>query len=137
MAQTEESNKTLVEEFLQSSTRDPSRIGDYLSEDLTWTLPFDPAFTPFAGTLTKAQLLSQFASFAQIMPDGLHYTVKNLTAEGNRVACEAESSANSALGPFSNRYHFLFELRDGKIFAAREYCDSAFIAAFAARAARQ
>jgi len=128
-------NKQLIENFLHEASRGKiEQIAQYLADDLVWTVPFDPAHAPFGGTLTKEQLLQQFSGLNQMMPNGLHYAVKNLTAEDNRVACEAEGTADSVMGPFSNRYHFLFELRDGKISAVKEYCDSAFIAAFAARA---
>jgi ketosteroid isomerase-like protein len=137
MAHTTESNKQIVRRLLETAARDPRHLGDFLAEDLTWTIPCDAAHAPFAGTLGKTQLLAQFAGLAQMMPGGLHYTIQSLTAEDNRVACEAEGKGDSALGPFCNRYHFLFELRDGKVCAAREYCDSAYVAAFVQRAARE
>ena|GEM_PF-3098474 len=59
------------------------------------------------------------------MPKGLRITPKGLTAEGDRVAVEAESYGETASGKiYNNLYHFLFEVRDGKIQAVREYLDT-------------
>ena len=52
-------------------------------------------------------------------------TPKGLTAEGDRVAVEAESYGEMATGKiYNNLYHFLLEVRDGKIHAVREYLDT-------------
>jgi hypothetical protein len=49
-------------------------------------------------------------------------TPKGITAEGDRVAVEAESYGETASGKiYNNLYHFLFEVRGGKIQAVREY----------------
>jgi ketosteroid isomerase-like protein len=48
-----------------------------------------------------------------------------MTAEGERVAVEAESKAKLANGTlYHNRYHFLFVVRDGRIQAVKEYLDT-------------
>lgn len=61
------------------------------------------------------------------MPKGMRVTPTGLTAEGDRVAVEAESSGETATGrTYNNQYHFLFEVRDGKIQAAREYLDTLY-----------
>jgi ketosteroid isomerase-like protein len=48
-----------------------------------------------------------------------------MTAEGERVAVEAESLGDHASGQvYSNLYHFLFEFRDGKLLSLKEYMDT-------------
>ena len=50
---------------------------------------------------------------------------KGLTAEGDRVAVEAESYAKMKNGKtYQNTYHFLFIVRDGKIQSVKEYLDT-------------
>ena len=52
-------------------------------------------------------------------------TVKGTIAEGERVAMEAESYGELTNGRVYNQhYHFVFEFRDGKISAVREYLDT-------------
>ena len=49
-----------------------------------------------------------------------------MTAEGERVALEAESHGTHKSGKkYNNHYHFLFRIRDGKIAEIREYADTA------------
>ncbi len=52
------------------------------------------------------------------------FEVTGIAAEGDRVAVEAKSSG---VGPgsatYKNIYNFIFEMKDGKIYAAREYFD--------------
>ena len=56
--------------------------------------------------------------------------VKGVTAEGERVAVEAESFFELNDGRrYNNTYHFLFEFRDGRICCAKEYNDSGYAAA--------
>jgi len=51
--------------------------------------------------------------------------IKGVTAEGERVALEAESFAKMKNGKtYQNRYHFLCEVRGGKIQTVREYLDT-------------
>jgi ketosteroid isomerase-like protein len=52
-------------------------------------------------------------------------TPKGLTAEGDRVAAEVESYGETTTGKiYNNLYHFLFEVRDGKIQSVRGYLDT-------------
>ena len=56
---------------------------------------------------------------------GLRVTPTGLTAEGDRVAVEAESFAKMKNGKtYQNKYHFLFIVRDGKIQSVKEYLDT-------------
>ena len=48
-----------------------------------------------------------------------------MTAEGDRVAVEAESRGVHASGlPYNNYYHFLFRFRDGELVRLTEYMDT-------------
>ncbi len=91
---------------------------DALSDSATWWIQGN---FPLSGTRTKAQFVELGASI-----DGaLALRVKGVTAEGERVAVEAESFAKMKNGKtYQNRYHFLCEVRGGKIQAVREYLDT-------------
>jgi len=55
----------------------------------------------------------------------LRLTPTHMIAEGNEVAVEAESFATMTNGRvYANRYHFLFEVADGKILRIKEYMDT-------------
>jgi hypothetical protein len=48
-----------------------------------------------------------------------------MTAEGERVAVEAESKGEHVSGQlYNNLYHFLFEFRDGELLKLKEYMDT-------------
>jgi ketosteroid isomerase-like protein len=93
-----------------------------LTEDITW-------WVPGRGTVTKAEFMGMAAAFAEMLDGPFSLTVKGVTAEGDRVAVEAESLGKLKNGrTYNNTYHFLFLFRDGKIYQAREYNDSAHAA---------
>jgi ketosteroid isomerase-like protein len=57
-----------------------------------------------------------------MMPTGLNFTIHTVTAEGDRVAIEAEGNAVTSQGtPYRNQYCFMFTLADGKIKQINEY----------------
>lgn len=57
-----------------------------------------------------------------LFPEGLHYTVEEVIAEGDRVAAEVRSRGTMEDGQvFSTRYAFLFTLRDGRIARIAEF----------------
>ena len=48
-----------------------------------------------------------------------------MTAEGDRVAVEARSSAEHVNGKsYRNEYHFLFVAKNGKLWRVKEYLDT-------------
>ena len=76
--------------------------------------------------------LDEIKSFApavlESFPNKLTFTIKNITAEDNRVAVEAESSGEHISGKhYNNQYHFLFELKDEKIYRLKEYMDTELV----------
>jgi uncharacterized protein len=76
--------------------------------------------------MTKAQL-REFLELAldRFVLGSLSLKPIGTTAEGDRVALEAESSVMlKAGGHYTNRYHFLFVVRDGKIRALNIYSGS-------------
>ena len=93
--------------------------------EATWEAMAKPGELPLPGMMTRAQFSEVLKGFRTRIPKGLKLTPKALTAEGDRVAVEAESYGETASGKiYNNRYHFLIEVRDGKIQAGREYLDT-------------
>jgi uncharacterized protein len=96
-----------------------------MADSATWWVAGKPDKFAQAGTKTKTQLAELLNGLGAAMPKGLRVTPKGLTAEGDRVAVEAESYGETTSGKiYNNWYHFLFEIRDGKIQAVREYFDT-------------
>lgn len=73
----------------------------------------------------KAETLEQMERVKDLLDD-FRMSIKGITAQGNRVAVEAESHAiHKPNGKtYNNFYHFLFEIEDGKITKMKEYCDT-------------
>ena len=78
--------------------------------------------TRFAGARTLDMILDGIEAFKHMMPEGLNFTIKTATAEGDRVIVEAEGNAVTSEGtPYCNQYVFVVTLKDGKIVQANEY----------------
>jgi ketosteroid isomerase-like protein len=89
-----------------------------VTPDIAW-------WVPGRGRVSKADFLALADAFAGLMEGAVTMTVHGVTAEGDRVAVEAESFAKLKNGKtYNNTYHFLFEFRDGKICYSKEYNDS-------------
>jgi len=96
-----------------------------LADNATWWVAGKPELFALAGTKTKAQFAEILKGLGTAMPKGLRVTPKAMTAEGDRVALEADSYGELANGKvYNNQYHFLMEVRNGKIQAVREYMDT-------------
>jgi len=99
-----------------------------MADDATWTIIGKPELTSAAGTKNKTENIEAMKGIGMAFPKGLRMTIKATTAEGDRVALEAESYGETSSGKiYNNLYHILVEFRDGKILAIREYCDTLHI----------
>ena len=89
-----------------------------VTPDIQW-------WVPGQGMVSKDAFLGMAEAFAKLIPGGVEMKVHGVTAEGDRVAVEAESYGKLANGKvYNNTYHFLFLFRDGKIHLSKEYNDS-------------
>ena len=121
-----EENKKIVLGFFEnfSSGKMEQALG-MMADNATWSVMGKPDKFALAGTKTKAQFSELVKGIGAAMPKGLRVTPKGVTAEGDRVALEAESYGETANGKvYNNMYHFLIEVRGGKIQAVREYLDT-------------
>jgi ketosteroid isomerase-like protein len=121
-----EANKNVVLSFFENFSAGKIDAALALMADTaTWWVAGKPDKFVLAGTKTKTQFAELLQGIGTAMPKGLQVTPKGLTAEEDRVAAEAESYGETATGKiYNNLYHFLFEVRDGKIQAVREYLDT-------------
>lgn len=81
--------------------------------------------TLISGVYTKEQIQAAAGGIYEAFPEGLRFDILGITAEGDRVAVEATSEGQHISGQtYSNHYHFLFELRDGRILRLKEFMDT-------------
>jgi hypothetical protein len=81
--------------------------------------------TLISGVYDKSQIRQFAGSVLEAFPQGLHYTVHAVTAEGSRVAVEATGRGRHVSGQdYVNHYHFLFTWREGKLLSLKEYMDT-------------
>ena len=122
MDQTERNREIARELFEAISKADVARLDELYADDFElWTA----GSLPFSGTSNKAEALEGMKMIGSMFPDGLQFTILETTAEGDRVAIEAESKGVAASGvPYHNLYHFLMVVRDGRIHRFKEYMDT-------------
>jgi len=118
-----EANKQLAREFMDAIARaDVQAIQAAFAPDgVCWTA----GSMPISGTFNRDQVAEAARGVLGVFPEGLKFTIKSITAEGDRVAIEAESHGRHKSGRiYANQYHFLMRVRDGKIAEWKEYMDT-------------
>jgi hypothetical protein len=118
-------NKKLVQDFLEVFSRgDVAGIVARLHPDATWWV--SGTMNGLSGTYTRQQMAELLKGVTALYKQGaLRITPSSMLAEDNAVAVEAESYAELNNGRvYNNRYHFLFEVADGKILKVKEYMDT-------------
>jgi ketosteroid isomerase-like protein len=123
MGAVEERNKALARQFLEVLTRSDVAAADALCDDEVefWV----GGSLPFSGSRGKAEALQGIEEVVGLFPEGLHFEVQAMTAEGDRVAIEATGEGPTAFGTvYRQEYHFALRVRDGKVLAWKEYLDT-------------
>ena len=121
-----ERNKAVTRRFFEAmSAGDVATIIDsYADDGYCQTM----GRTLISGKFSKEQIAGAAGHIFTIFPKGITFTIKEMTAEGDRVAVEATSLGEHVSGKtYSNEYHFLVRLRDGKIVAFKEYMDTELV----------
>ena len=115
-------NKAVVRKFLEAFSE--SRFDDALDlmdDEGTWWVA---GSTDISGTYTKEGFRELASGVAGGTRGGIRLSPTGITAEGDRVAVEAVSDGETLDGKrYLNQYHFLFEFKNGKFIAVREYMD--------------
>ena len=131
-----EANKRLVKEFFDClGTFDAERLMKVLDPSITFNVP---NIGCLGGKLTLADLPMVASILTAACPDGLRFEILDLTAEDDRVAARVDGFAKVAGGgEYNNRYHFLFNIRNGRICRTFEYMDSLLVENVLAERTRQ
>jgi ketosteroid isomerase-like protein len=112
-----EQNRKIAIAFVESMPR-TGIDGNVVTDDAQW-------WVPGTGWLSRAQFMKLVEGFGERVAGPVTLTVEGVTAEGDRVAVEAQAHAALKNGKiYRNTYHFLFIFRDGKICQAKEYNDT-------------
>ena len=120
-----EANEQLIRDFFayMSDEDFSTATAKYVSPNVSWWL---------IGWGEVADKLPEFAAlFDQTLEDkrGLKMKIHSIMSDGDKVSAEAESYAKLKNGTiYNNFYHFLFEIRDGRIVRVKEYNDSKHVA---------
>lgn len=119
----ESRNKQLAIEFMAAISRgDGHAVRDFYTPD---GKVVSLGSLPFSGTYTRDELVPVMAGIFQVFPQGLELRILDMTAEGNRVAIEAESYGKTVTGAiYNNHYHFLLIAENGKVKLFKEYMDT-------------
>jgi len=116
-------NKEIVVKFFEfisdGKTADAFELVD---GNVNWWIPGE---LPFSGNKTKQEYLQVVSAIKNGFPTGFKLIVTSSISEGNKVASEVESFGVHKNGKnYNNKYHFLFEIKDGKIVSVKEYMDT-------------
>jgi uncharacterized protein (TIGR02246 family) len=117
------SNKALVRAFFDAlNAGDADAIaGSYAPDGSVQTM----GNTLISGVFNREQIAQSAGAIFDVFPRGIHFTVLDMVAEGDKVAVEATSEGEHVSGQtYTNEYHFLFEFRDGKVLRLKEYMDT-------------
>lgn len=118
-----ERNKQLAVAFFDALNRgDVAALLDAYAED---GYCLTTGNTLISGKFSKAQIKAAAGQIFQVFPQGIRFTLHELTAEDDRVAVEASSEGMHVSGQrYTNQYHFFFRFRDGKVVEFKEYMDT-------------
>ncbi|MGH7916324.1 MAG: nuclear transport factor 2 family protein [Candidatus Binataceae bacterium] len=118
----EENKKVVMGLFESMNAGKADAVMGALADSATWWVAGN---FPLSGIKTKTQFGELIAGLGSQIDGALKLTPLGVTAEGDRVAVEAESMAKLRNGrTYNNKYHFLFIVRNGKIQEVKEYMDT-------------
>jgi len=119
---TNNQNRDAAVNFLQNYVQNGiEAVRGQITQDFVW-------WTPTSGEIQNrlADIKEKTKTLYEKSPV---FTVTGVTAEDNRVAVEATSDGKLINGRhYYNRYHFLIQLRGGRICLVREYSDTKHVA---------
>ena len=116
-------NKRFVRQFFDAMSQgDVAKlVGAYAEDGSVQTM----GNTLISGTFNRDAIAAAADGIFDVFPNGIEFTIKDMVAEGNKVAVEASSSGEHVSGQtYANQYHFLFEIIDGKLKSLKEYLDT-------------
>ncbi len=133
MVSADSPNEQLIVAFFDRlNAEDLDGLRPLLHADATWT-PMTSQDIPGAGAhYGHKGIIDEFLAPVRGLFEGNdpQNTIESLFSKGNMVACETHGTGKFKNGrTYDNRYAWLVEIKDGKIFVIREYMDTAYIQA--------
>jgi ketosteroid isomerase-like protein len=121
-----DANKSLVRAWIDSiSAGDQATMVGLLDEDMQMETM---GSSVMSKCRSRDEMLRDFAMLAAVLPNGVKFQVRTVTAEDDRVSVEVQGHAISAQGlAYDNQYHFMFVVQGGKIRVVREYVDTKLV----------
>ncbi len=118
-----EANKRIVRNFMAAiAAQNWHEMAELMTEDGTWVVPGD---LPISGPYNRTALITMMQGMGERFASPVAFNELGMISEGDKVAVECSSEIDTKDGKqYRNRYHMLFEMRDGKIAQMREYCDT-------------
>ncbi|MCG8575721.1 MAG: nuclear transport factor 2 family protein [Flavobacteriales bacterium] len=118
-------SKQIVRDFIEAMrTSNVDTLKTMITDDFSWWIIGKPEYLATAGEHDTEYFLGFFKG-DELFPEGTDFKTTSMTAEGNRVAAEAEFKAKTAMGTYyENYYHFLFIIENGKVKRMKEYMDT-------------
>lgn len=120
-----EDNKKVVLGVLEAFSRfDIDSVLKAYTDDMRWWLAGNGNFS---GWWKRPDIDNFYRNFRMAFPEGLEMIADHMVAEGDYVAVEGHTKspiAGKSYRNYSNKYHWLFKLRDGKIELWKEYLDT-------------
>jgi ketosteroid isomerase-like protein len=110
-------NKALALDFFSDFSQGIGPALRYLDDDVVWwTAP---------GIYSKDAIARTMIGQEKDLISPITHRVQMVTAEGDRVAVESESHGELKNGRvYTNKYHWLLRIRNGKIIEIHEHCDT-------------
>ena len=120
-------NKNLIQYFFDAlNANDYDRAFEMVADDAIWWVP---GTLPFSGEKSKVQYRAIASGIQANFPDGFHLTISSMIEEGDILAAEVVSNGTHRNGrAYNNKYHFRFQIRDGRLFRVKEYMDTQHLA---------
>ncbi len=126
----ETTNERLVRVFLETlSSGDLEKLRPQIHADGSW----DATGTSIPGagiTQGRDKIIDELLAPVRglFVPGDPKITILRIFAKNEWVAAETEAHGQLANGKrYDNRYAWIFEIREGKVYAVREYMDTGYI----------
>jgi ketosteroid isomerase-like protein len=87
-----------------------------------------PGSCVLSGERTGAEIAEIFGFVSQLLPNGVKPEINSMTAEEDRIVCNAFGTAGTVSGePYNQDYLYFLHFKEGKICCLTEYRDTKLV----------